>query len=174
LVGDILELSRLENTLPGQGQSPSAVALAGLVEQVWSGLRPLAEERSIQLRLAGDADALVEADAARLHRALLNLLDNAIRFSPDRGTVDVDISTSRGWCLVAVRDHGEGLSSQDQAHLFERFYRGDPARMRSRRSGSGLGLAIVQQIAITLGGRVQATNHPQGGALLELVLPMGS
>jgi two-component system phosphate regulon sensor histidine kinase PhoR len=174
LVGDILELSRLENTLPGQGQSRSAVALVALVEQVWSGLRPLAEERSIHLRLAGDADALVEADPARLHRALLNLLDNAIRFSPDRGTVEVAISTSRGWCLVAVRDHGEGLSAQDQAHLFERFYRGDPARMRSRRSGSGLGLAIVQQIAITLGGRVQATNHPEGGALLELVLPMGS
>jgi two-component system phosphate regulon sensor histidine kinase PhoR len=174
LVGDILELSRLENTLPGQGQSRSNVALAALVEQVWSGLRPLAEERSIQLKLTGDAEARVEADSARLHRALLNLLDNAIRFSPDRGTVEVEISTSRGWCLVAVRDHGEGLSPQDQTHLFERFYRGDPARMRSRRSGSGLGLAIVQQIAITMGGRVQATNHPQGGALLELVLPMGS
>jgi two-component system phosphate regulon sensor histidine kinase PhoR len=87
--------------------------------------------------------------------------------------VEVDISESRGWCLVAVRDHGEGLSSQDLKHLFERFYRGDPARMRSRRSGSGLGLAIVQQIAITLGGRVQATNHPEGGALLEFVLNVG-
>ncbi|MEB3167206.1 MAG: sensor histidine kinase [Cyanobium sp.] len=174
LVGDILELSRLENTLPGQGQSFSSVALTSLVEQVWGGLRPLADERAIRLRLAGDPAVSVQADPARLHRAILNLLDNAIRFSPDGGTVDVDISMSRGWCLLAVRDHGEGLSAQDLSHLFERFYRGDPARGRSRRGGSGLGLAIVQQIAITLGGRVQAANHPEGGALLELVLPMGS
>lgn len=174
LVGDILELSRLENTLPGQGQTATAVGLAPLVEQVWAGLRPLAEERRIQLRLCGEGQAAVRADPGRLHRAVLNLLDNAIRYSPDGSVVDVEIRVSAGWCALAVRDHGAGLSERDLRHLFERFYRGDPARMRSARGGSGLGLAIVQQIAITLGGRVQAANHPDGGALLELVLPVGS
>ena len=72
-----------------------------------------------------------------------------------------------------MRDHGPGLSDEDLDHLFERFYRGDPARARSPRGGSGLGLSIVQQIAHAHGGRVQAANHPEGGALLELLLPRG-
>jgi two-component system phosphate regulon sensor histidine kinase PhoR len=75
---------------------------------------------------------------------------------------------------VSVRDQGPGLSEDDLQHLFERFYRGDPSRVRSRRVGSGLGLSIVQQIALTHGGRVQAGNHPEGGALIELLLPLPS
>ncbi|MEB3199981.1 MAG: HAMP domain-containing sensor histidine kinase [Synechococcaceae cyanobacterium] len=172
LVGDILELSRLENTLPGPDDRSRSLAVAPLVGQVWAGLRPLAEERGVRLQLTGSPQARVLADGDRLHRALLNLLDNAIRFSPDGCCIDVDIRISAGWCLVAVRDRGAGLSERDLRHLFERFYRGDPARQRSPRGGSGLGLAIVQQIAITQGGRVQAANHPEGGALLELVLPL--
>ena len=71
-----------------------------------------------------------------------------------------------------MRDQGPGLSEQDLEHLFERFYRGDPSRVRSQRSGSGLGLSIVQQIAVTHGGRIQASNHPQGGAQMDLILPL--
>ena len=76
---------------------------------------------------------------------------------------------------MSVRDQGAGFSEQDLERLFERFYRGDPSRARSNRGGgSGLGLSIVQQIAVTQGGRVQARNHPEGGALIELVLPVGA
>jgi two-component system phosphate regulon sensor histidine kinase PhoR len=173
LVGDLLELSRLENTLP-PATPAAAVPLAPLVEQVWSGLRPLAEARAIRLevRETGPEPGRVRADASRLHRVLLNLLDNALRFSPDGGCVEVAIEAGPRWCRLSVRDHGPGLSEEDLAHMFERFYRGDPARARSRRGGSGLGLAIVQQIAVTQGGRVRAGNHPGGGALLEWLLPV--
>lgn len=102
---------------------------------------------------------------------MLNLLDNALRYSPDGGTVLVEIEATAGWCLLTIRDEGPGLSEDDLEHMFERFYRGDPSRVRSDRGGSGLGLAIVQQIAVTHGGRIQATNHPGGGAVLELLLP---
>jgi two-component system phosphate regulon sensor histidine kinase PhoR len=170
LVGDLLELSRLENTLPGGGLRREAVDLAALVQQVWNGLRPLAEQRGIRLEspLAG---LTVAGDPSRLHRLLLNLLDNAVRHSPDGGLVQVGLQESPGWCRLSVRDQGAGLSEEDRQHLFERFYRGDPARVRSSRGGSGLGLAIVQQIVVTHGGRVQACNHPGGGALLEVFLP---
>ena len=170
LVGDLLELSRLENTLPGGGLRQEAVDLAALLERVWSGLRPLAEQRGIRLE-APPAGLKVPGDPSRLHRVLLNLLDNAVRYSPDGGQVKVGLQRSPGWCRLSVLDQGPGLSEEDRQHLFERFYRGDPARVRSGRGGSGLGLAIVQQIVVTHGGRVQAGNHPDGGALLEVFLP---
>jgi two-component system phosphate regulon sensor histidine kinase PhoR len=176
LVGDLLELSRLENTLPRSGLRRDLLDLEDLVQQVWSGLRPLADERCIELDLQLPTSApapVLRADASRLHRALLNLIDNAIRFSPDGASIHVRIRQESRWCRLSVRDEGEGLSEEDSRRLFERFYRGDPSRARSARGGSGLGLAIVQQIAHAHGGRVQASNHPQGGALLELVLPVG-
>ena len=172
LVGDLLELSRLENTMPGRGLKLAPLELDQLLEQVWAGLRPLAEQRQISMVMQQRQPLAIEADSSRLHRALLNLLDNAVRYSPDGEDVEVSLSSRGGWCLVSVRDHGPGLSEQDLTHLFERFYRGDPSRVRSQRSGSGLGLAIVQQIAVTHGGRIQASNHPEGGALMELILPL--
>lgn len=183
LVGDLLELSRLENALPGDPGRSDPVDLGALVEKVWAGLRPLAEQRRIQLALhrvprqppepegEDPAPTVVWGDGSRLHRALLNLLDNAIRYAPDGTAVQVELVSSGDWTLLSVRDHGPGLSEQDLTHLFERFYRGDPSRVRSKRTGSGLGLSIVQQIAVTQGGRVQARNHPEGGAVLELWLP---
>ena len=197
LVGDLLELSRLENVVPGGAAGrQEAVELPALVQQVWQGLRPLADQRSIRLRLqelpgrtprrqpglapAGGIGAPapagpppVQGDASRLHRALLNLLDNAIRAVADGGSIDVLLEASPGWMRLEVRDRGPGFNDHDLEHLFERFYRGDPSRVRSARGGSGLGLAIVQQIAHSHGGRVLASNHPEGGARLELLLPAG-
>lgn len=175
LVGDLLELSRLENTLPRDGLRRSPVDLPELVQQVWMGLRPLAEPRAIRLDLQvepAEASAVVSGDGSRLHRALLNLLDNAIRFSPDGATIHVGLRLRSGWCRLSVRDEGPGLSEEDSRRLFERFYRGDPSRARSQQGGTGLGLAIVQQIAHAHGGRIRASDHPQGGALLELLLPL--
>ena len=171
LVGDLMELSRLENTLPEGGRLQSRVDLPQLVQQVWLGLRPLAERRSIRLQLTAEPPLSVMGDGSRLHRAVLNLLDNALCYSPDGGTVRVEIEATAGWCLLTIRDQGPGLSEDDLEHMFERFYRGDPARVRSDRGGSGLGLSIVQQIAVTHGGRIQAANHPDGGAVIELLLP---
>ena len=171
LVGDLLELSRLENTLPGLGQRATVVDLPSLVEQVWANLRPMADPRGIRLDLQAPAQLQVRGDSSRLHRALLNLLDNALRYSPDDGVVGVSLDRRGDWCQIGVADQGSGLSEDDLLHLFERFYRGDPARARGQRTGSGLGLSIVQQIAVTHGGRIQASNQSGGGALLELILP---
>jgi two-component system phosphate regulon sensor histidine kinase PhoR len=171
LVNDLLELSRLENTVPGRGLKLAPVGLGQLVDEVWAGLRPLAEQRGVHLQIQHPGEITVQADASRLHRALLNLIDNALRYSPDGAALEVALSSRGGWCQLSVRDHGPGLSRDDLEHMFERFYRGDPARARSQRTGSGLGLSIVQQIAVTHGGRIQASNHPEGGALMDLLLP---
>ena len=173
LVSDLLELSRLENLLPREEGRYDQVELRELVEAAWASLRPLAEQRQICLALAGPSPCPARGDGPRLHRALLNLLDNALRYSPDGSAIEVGLRSSGNWWLIDVRDHGSGLSDEDRSHMFERFYRGDPSRVRSQRAGSGLGLAIVQQIAVTHGGRIQGRNHPQGGTVMELVLPKG-
>ncbi|MEI6360163.1 MAG: PAS domain-containing sensor histidine kinase [Synechococcus sp. ELA619] len=173
LVSDLLELSRLENLLPREESRYAQVELRELVEAAWASLRPLAEQRQISLALAGPSPCPARGDGPRLHRALLNLLDNALRYSPDGCAIEVGLRSSSDWWLIDVRDHGVGLSAEDRSHMFERFYRGDPSRVRSQRAGSGLGLAIVQQIAVTHGGRIQGRNHPQGGTVMELVLPKG-
>ena len=178
LVNDLLELSRLENALPSPEDPKPPVALEPLVHQVWSGLRPLADPRGVTLLMGdGSADAtasVVRGEASRLHRLFYNLLDNALRYSPDGEPISVDLRSGGGWCRATVRDRGPGLSKEDQDRMFERFYRGDPSRARSRRGGSGLGLAIVRQIALTHGGRVEASNHPAGGAQLEVLLPLAN
>jgi two-component system phosphate regulon sensor histidine kinase PhoR len=177
LVNDLLQLSRLENAMPSESAPQPAVELNLLVGQVWNGLRPLADPRGVQLELAPAATAAgdgmrVRGEISRLHRLLYNLLDNALRYSPDGAPLTVNLRRSGDWCRLTVRDRGPGLSREDQERMFERFYRGDPSRARISRGGSGLGLAIVRQIALTYGGRVQATNHPEGGALLEVQLPL--
>ena len=171
MVEDLLELSRLENSLPQESASYSAITLEDLVDSAWSSIRPLAEDREVSLELDRSEAGPMMGDQRRLHRAVLNLLDNALRYSPNGSSVDVSIVPSGGWWLLSIRDHGPGLSESDLGGMFQRFYRGDPSRARSARSGSGLGLAIVQQIAINHGGRIEARNHPNGGTCMELVLP---
>lgn len=174
MVEDLLELSRLENSLPYNNGSYSALALIDLVESAWNSIRPLADQHNVSLQIRTAEPGLMVGDQRRLHRAVLNLLDNALRYSPDGDQVEVRILSSGACWLVSIRDHGPGLSEADLTNMFQRFYRGDPSRARSNRCGSGLGLAIVQQIAINHGGRIKASNHPDGGTSMELALPKGS
>ena len=177
LVSDLLDLSRLDNTPFNDAAAQAAVDPLAVLHNVWTILEPLASVRGVRLHIQGgssnqeESPHLAAIDPSRFHQALLNLLDNALRFSPEQSVIDVDVAARNRWCRVAVRDRGPGLSETDLERMFQRFYRGDPARARSPRSGSGLGLAIVQQIALSQGGMVRASNHPEGGALLELLVP---
>ncbi|WP_010317780.1 cell wall metabolism sensor histidine kinase WalK [Synechococcus sp. CB0205] len=173
LVGDLLDLSRLDNTLVSRRKRPACIDPRDVVGQAWSTLQELAQPRGIDLSVQPMRDQArqVAVDPARLHQALFNLIDNALRYSPDGSSIELSIEERDRWCLIAVRDRGPGLSEEDLERMFERFYRGDPARVRGPGSGSGLGLAIVRQIALSQGGLVRARNHPEGGAVIELLLP---
>jgi two-component system sensor histidine kinase MprB len=107
---------------------------------------------------------VVSGDPARLDRAISNLLDNAIKWSPEGGKIEVSLAGGR----LEVRDHGPGFGEDDLPHAFERFYRADDARSMP---GSGLGLAIVQRIVSEHGGTATVVNAPDGGAAVSIVLP---
>ena len=105
--------------------------------------------------------AVVVGEPDRIQRAVSNLLENAVKWSPPGGAIEVALRDG----VLSVRDHGAGFTQDDLPHVFERFYRADRARGMP---GSGLGLAIVKQAAEAHGGTVEALNAPGGGALLRL------
>jgi two-component system sensor histidine kinase MprB len=107
----------------------------------------------------------VRGDAERLSRAVTNVLGNALKWSPEGGTVEVSVAQGS----VVVRDHGPGIDEADLPLVFERFYRSPAARGTA---GSGLGLAIVRHVVEAHGGSVEATNAPDGGAVFTLRFPV--
>ena len=162
LVGDLVELAR--DDAPTVEHEP--VELTDVV------LRALERAR----RRAGDVEfdatllpwALL-GDSTALERAVLNLLDNAAKWSPPGGRVRVQMRQLDEWSvLLEVADAGPGIAEEDLPHVFDRFYRADTSRTMP---GSGLGLAIVRQVAVRHGGAAWAGRAPEGGALLVLRLP---
>lgn len=122
-----------------------------------------------------EAPPVVEAavDPDRLRQALDNLLANALRHSPDRALVTLTVTSRDGTATLAVADDGPGFPEDFLPHAFERFRRADSARARVD-GGSGLGLSIVQTIAHAHGGSARAANRPQGGAVVEIEIPVAS
>ena len=101
---------------------------------------------------------------------MLNLLSNALRHTPSDGTVAVVVEPFESEVRLSVEDTGKGLAADDSERLFERFWRGDPARTKQN-GGSGLGLAIARGLVEAQGGRIWAENRPEGGARISFTLP---
>jgi signal transduction histidine kinase len=114
-----------------------------------------------------DDPVSVQADADRVHQVLVNLLDNAIKFTPPGGRVTVSVSEH----TVTVADTGPGIPADEIPHIFERFYRGDRSRARQGADGSGLGLAIVKAIVEAHGGQIWIESEPGQGAAFTFTLP---
>ncbi|HPS33418.1 MAG TPA: ATP-binding protein [Anaerolineaceae bacterium] len=114
---------------------------------------------------------LVNADPDRILQIFHNLLMNAQRYTRQGTKIDISIRQEGAFARVDVRDHGSGIDPEDLPHIFDRFYRSDPGRERES-GGTGLGLAIARNLAEAHGGSLQAENHPQGGALFSLRLPL--
>lgn len=167
LINDVIELAR------GEAPSPvrEEVRLDHVVCEAIERMRLHAPSAAIEAKLA---PTLVMGDPARLDRAVGNLLDNALKFGPPDGPIEVTLGAdpqqdgSRAVCELTVRDHGPGIDPDELPHVFDRFYRGSSARSAP---GSGLGLAIVRQVAETHGAAVSAEAAPGGGTLMRLCLP---
>jgi signal transduction histidine kinase len=170
LAEDLLFLARTD-----QG-GPNVAAIRQPLHPVLAGAVTAASGRAAAagIRLELDVDTGLDApiDADRLRQAADNLLDNALRVAPRGSAVQVQAERRDGTVTLAVRDAGPGFPVEFLPHAFERFRRADPARTRQH-GGAGLGLAIVEAIARGHGGRAEAANQPDGGAVVRLILPGG-
>ena len=120
---------------------------------------------------AGQPACRVRADHEGLREILDNLIDNAIKYTPDGGTVTVSWQCDKPTCQISVKDTGIGIKPDDQRRVFERFYRVDKARSREL-GGTGLGLAIVKHLAQSFGGKVGVTSEPGKGSTFTVELPV--
>ena len=177
LVDDMLSLNHLEQQQP---QRLEETDLIKLLYQAWQSLEPQAKLQDKTLDYQGPERAIASVNSGLVYRMMLNLLDNALKYSPGGQVIHAhvqwsEVGTTPG-LLLDVFDCGDGFLEKDLPHVFERFYRSDTSRTRSGdpaiSNGTGLGLSIVQKIVESHQGKVQAKNHPDtGGAWLQVWLP---
>ncbi len=176
LVRDLLRLSRIE---AGQERADrTEVSLTALFDDVRLSLDPVLAQRNQKVESEVASDALqVNADPAKLHDILRNLLENASQYAPPSSTITLRARRDADAVAIEVEDRGPGIPEPDLTRVFERFYRVDKARARvagetsANAGGTGLGLAIVKHLVTLHGGTVTARNAPQGGAVFTVRLP---
>jgi two-component system, OmpR family, phosphate regulon sensor histidine kinase PhoR len=167
LARDLLDLSRVERgTLDVE-----PVDLVGLAKEVADGYTDLAEERRVRLHTELQPQLSLRGDRAQLGLLVSNLLDNALRHTPAKGTVRVRLEATEGRAVIQVADTGEGIPAGELSRVFERFYRVDKARARQT-GGTGLGLAIVRHVAEAHGGTVRVDSELGRGSSFTVSLPL--
>jgi two-component system phosphate regulon sensor histidine kinase PhoR len=168
LIEDLLDLAAVE-----QGEARvelASVPLGDVVSQAEAVVRAAAAEKGLAVQVElPDALPQVRADRDRLAQVLINLLDNAVKFTPPGGRVGVAAGSSNGLVTIAVSDTGVGIPPGDLPRIFERFYRVDRSRDR-REGGTGLGLAIAKHLTQAMGGQIEVESRPGSGSTFRVTL----
>jgi two-component system heavy metal sensor histidine kinase CusS len=168
LTDQLLTLAREDaGTLPPEREP---VDLSALAAAVADNMLPLAEAKGLTLRVNGPGPAVVRGDATRLRQVFYNLLDNAIKYTPSGGSVEVSVEARAPGAVVTVRDTGVGIPPEHLPHVFDRFYRADKARSRAE-GGSGLGLSIARSLVAAHAGQIALTSVPGRGTTCTVALP---
>jgi heavy metal sensor kinase len=185
LLGSILEecerLTRLTEQLlalcredAGSGRpAHGPLDLGALVGHVVETMRPLAQAKDLGLHIECNGPIAVLGDEVRLRQVFYNVLDNAIKYTPAGGRIDVHLGHRDGTPLVTLHDTGIGVSPEHLPRVFDRFYRVDKARSRAE-GGTGLGLSIAQSIIAAHGGRIELDSQPGQGTTCTVTLPNGT
>jgi two-component system OmpR family sensor kinase len=168
LVGDLLLLAQAD---AGQLIRQERVELDTLMLEVFRQVRPLAE--GIEVSIGEEDQATILGDPDRLKQLVLNLVDNAIKYTPAGGKVTLGLRRAGRWAVLTVSDTGIGIPAQELPHIFERFYRVDKARSRAA-GGTGLGLSIAQWIVQAHGGRIEVQSEAGQGTTFTVWLPLAA
>jgi heavy metal sensor kinase len=171
LIDQLLTLARAD---AGKEQwNFTEVNLGKLISNLSADVEVLCKEKGLSLQLGKTKDLVVHGDEARLRELFMNLLDNAIRYTPAPGTVSVSFRREGQMAVVAITDTGIGIPAEDIPFIFERFYRVDKSRSRAE-GGSGLGLAICRHIAEAHGGKIEVESQVGAGSTFSVWLPLQS
>ncbi|MGE5775574.1 MAG: ATP-binding protein, partial [Chloroflexota bacterium] len=170
LVSNLLDLGRIDF---GVGLQVEKVVILDILDRVVSSLQLQAKQKQISLgmQISKDMPATVDADPALLQQAIYNLVENALKYTPDHGEVTIHLETDASVLTFAVQDSGIGVPESDLPRLFEKFYRGTNREALAKR-GTGLGLAIVKSIAERHGGKVWAESELGKGSTFYLQVPL--
>ena len=171
IVESLLTISRLDAGDAKLERLP--LNLSGLAQSTSAEMKILAQEKSIVLRTFAENGIWVEGDRTRLQQVVVNLVDNAIKYSPEGGVVEVRVLRADGKAILEVADNGVGIPDHAIAHVFERFYRVDKARSRAS-GGAGLGLSIVKAICTAHGAEIRVSSQEGQGSYFRVELPLAA
>ncbi|MBA2270452.1 MAG: response regulator, partial [Chthoniobacterales bacterium] len=171
LIEDVLDITRIVNQK--LSLNPEILNLWHIMNDSVDAVLPSAEAKGVALVSAFDShDLLVHGDRNRLQQVLVNLLANAVKFTPSGGEIRVELGEQNGFSSVTVSDNGQGISPELLPHIFERFRQGDSSSTR-RHGGLGLGLAIANQLTVLHGGKIEADSAGEGqGSRFTVLLPI--
>jgi two-component system phosphate regulon sensor histidine kinase PhoR len=168
-IQDMLAISRLEY-LPGFRKE--AIELQPMIAEVVERLRPRADQKQIDCQIRQDGPLPpIMADADQFRRALVNLIENAINYTPPNGTIIVSADHDNETAVITVQDTGMGIAAEDLPRIFERFYRA-PAARSVENKGTGLGLAIVKRIIDMHNGTIEVSSELGHGTIFRIRLPV--
>jgi two-component system NtrC family sensor kinase len=170
LINEILDLSKIESgTVEFKSEN---ISLSKVIASLTRAMMPILKPRKQNLDIAIDKGLpLVYADEGRIAQVLLNLVENASKFTPDGGNLKVEATRDGTWCLVSVIDNGIGIKEENQAQVFEPFSRLDEFLVKER-GGTGLGLALVKQIIEKYGGQIWVESEYGAGSRFSFTLPL--
>jgi signal transduction histidine kinase len=169
VIEQLLTLARADS---GKEQlSFEEIDLSELLAGVAANVEILCRDQGLEFRTELTDNSLVSGDRAKLRELFLNLLDNAIRYSPDGGTISLTLGKLEERAVIAIADTGIGIPDEDIPRIFERFYRVDRARSRAE-GGAGLGLSICKYIAEAHGGRIEVESQVGRGSTFSVWLPI--
>jgi two-component system phosphate regulon sensor histidine kinase PhoR len=169
IIEDLMSLAKLESW-PGETLATQETNMRELAENVLKNAALATKKKQISLVLSCPEELYIKVNPILMERCLDNLLDNAVKYSPDKTEVRLEIIPANDTLLIKVIDQGYGIAAEHLPRIFERFFRIDKARSRST-GGTGLGLAIVKRIVEAHGGRMRVESRPDQGSTFEIILP---
>ncbi len=172
VIDKLLLLARTEN---GRDQPITAelIDVNRLVGEIASALSPLAEENQLDVKVVSQASLIIKGDRIKIRQLFLNILENAIKYTPRGGNIWVRCERSGQSALISIKDSGIGIQEEHLPYIFQRFYRVDKSRSRTH-GGTGLGLAIAKSIAESHGGKIEVESQAGQGSNFRVILPISS